>query len=332
MRSHRSLIADFGQLFLMAFDGPALPDDVAEFLRTFHIGGVVLFADNYRDPAQLRALVDDLQQRAAAPGRPLFIATDHEGGRVQRFRAGFAPLPPLAELGRGEVSETERFHERAARELASCGINVNFAPVADLCPCDAAGAIGDRSFGDDPDRTASHVAAAARAIARAGLLACAKHFPGHGSTTEDSHRVLPSVGLGLAELASRDLIPFRAAIEAGVGAVMTAHVVYSGDSLPASLSPFWLRDVLRGALGFDGVIITDAIEMKALKGRFRYADAGALALEAGSDVILYYKEGHQYEAFWELRSRLERHELDAARVAESLERVEAAKARLVTAS
>ena len=327
MRSQASLVADFGQLFMMAFDGPELRDDVAEFFRTFRIGGVILFADNYRDPAQLRALTEQLQERAATPDHPLFIATDHEGGRVQRFRDGFTPLPPLAVLGRGEASETERVHAAAARELASCGINVNFAPVADLCASDAPGAIGDRSFGDDPQRTAMHVAAAIRGIAREGLITCAKHFPGHGPTTEDSHRVLPSVGLGVAELSPRDFVPFCAAIEAGVDAIMTAHVVYAGDPLPASLSRYWLHDVLRRDLGFEGVVFTDAIEMKALRGRFQYAEAGALALAAGSDVLLYYKEAHQYEAFWQLRSKLERGELDAKRVTESLERVEAVKAR-----
>src|SRR6185369_5648122 len=116
--------------------------------------------------------------------------------------------------------------------------------------------------------------------------------------------VLPSVGLGVAELSPRDFVPFRAAIEAGVDAIMTAHVVYAGDPLPASLSRFWLHDVLRRDLGFEGLVFTDAIEMKALRGRFQSAEAGALALAAGSDVLLYYKEAYQYEAFWQLRSRL----------------------------
>lgn len=316
---------EFGQLFLLAFDGARLPDDVAEFFRTFHIGGVILFGDNYRDPAQLRALVEELQHRAATPDRPLFIATDHEGGRVQRFREGFTRLPPVASLR--DPGETEELHRVAAAELARCGVNVNFAPVADLCAADCPGAIGDRAFGDDPQGVAAHVSAAVRGIQGEGLLACVKHFPGHGATTDDSHRVLPSIARTLEELEAHDLVPFRAAIEAGVGAVMTAHAVYPDDPLPASLSPFWLNGVLRRRLGFEGLIVTDALEMKALQGRFTYADAGALALHAGSDVLLYYKEAYQYEAFWDLRTRLDRGELDRDAIAASLQRVRAAKRR-----
>lgn len=319
------LADEFGQLFVLAFDGARLPDDVAEFFRTFRIGGVILFGDNYRDPAQLRALIDDLQRRAATSD--LFIATDHEGGRVQRFREGFTRIPAMAAMR--DPAGTEEMYRTAARELAAVGVNVDFAPVADLCAADCEGAIGDRAFGDDPRRVAEHVVAAVRGIQSEGLLACVKHFPGHGATEEDSHRVLPSIASTLDELRARDLVPFRAAIEAGVAAVMTAHALYPDDALPASLSPFWLTGVLRRELGFEGLIITDALEMKALEGRFGYAEAGALALQAGSDVVLYYKEAYQYEAFWELRSRLERGELDREAIAASLERVRKAKERVL---
>jgi beta-N-acetylhexosaminidase len=327
----RALLEDFGQLFLLAFDGPRLPAEVAEFLRTFSIGGVVLFGDNYRDPGQLRALISDLQSHGAAPDRPLFVATDHEGGRVQRFREGFTRLPAMATCGDRDPRDTESLHRQAARELREAGINFNFAPVADLCPADRPGAVGDRSFGDDPQQTARHVAAAVRGLQDEGLLACAKHFPGHGPTSEDSHRVLPVVSRTFPELAAQDLVPFRAAIDAGVAAVMTAHVLYpeaGDDRLPASLSPFWLRQVLREDLRFEGLIVTDALEMKALRGRFSPAECGRRALEAGSDLLLYYKEAHQYSAFWELRSAFERGELDPGPIAASLERVRAAKRRL----
>jgi beta-N-acetylhexosaminidase len=235
----------------------------------------------------------------------------------------------MASLGDCDPDETLELHRVAAAELARCGVNVNFAPVADLCTQDCPGAIGDRAFGDDPARVAAHVAAAVRGIQSEGVLACAKHFPGHGATTDDSHRVLPSISWSFDEMVTRDIVPFQAAIEAGVAAVMSAHVVYTNDSLPASLSSFWLRDVLRHKLKFDGLIVTDALEMKALQGRFAYAEAGALALHAGSDVLLYYKEGYQYEAFWELRSRFDRGEFDCDAVAASLERVRMAKRRFM---
>src|SRR6185369_272737 len=169
---------DFGQLFVLAFDGARLPGEVEEFFRTFRIGGVILFADNYRDPKQLRALTDELQQRCASPEAPLFVSTDHEGGRVQRFREGFTRLEPMAAYGVREPAATEAAHRLAGRELAAAGINLDFAPVADLCPPDRPGAIGDRSFGSDPTTVARHVEAAVRGLQAEGLLACVKHFPG----------------------------------------------------------------------------------------------------------------------------------------------------------
>ena len=327
------IIEDFGQLFILAFDGASLHAEVAEFLRTFHIGGVILFGDNYRDPAQLGALAAEVQERCAPPdGTPLFIATDHEGGRVQRFVAGFTRLPPMATFGSGPPEATEAAHLEAARELAASGINFNLAPVADLCPPDRPGAIGDRAFGSDPALVARHVAAAVRGIRAAGLLACAKHFPGHGATEEDSHRVLPEIRQSRAAMEASDLVPFRAALEAGVDAVMTAHAVYpeAGDATwPASLSPHWLTGVLRGELGFQGLIVTDAIEMKGLAQRFGPLESGHRALGAGADILLYYKEAHQFNAFYELRRALERGEIDPGAVAASIARVRRAKAALV---
>lgn len=324
----RELVERFGQLFLLAFDGQRLSPDVAEFLRELRIGGVTLFADNYHDPEQLRRLTLELQTRCALPEEPLLIATDHEGGRVQRFKEGFTRLPPMAELGRGEPAATARVLTRAAAELAAAGINLCFAPVADLCPADRPGAIGDRSFGDDPERVAAHVAAAVTALRREGLLACVKHFPGHGATDDDSHRVLPRVTLDREQLDERDLVPFRAAIAAGVDAVMTAHVEYpeaAAELWPASLSGHWQRRVLRGELGFAGLIVADALEMEALRARWSPTECGARALLAGSDLLLYYKEACQFSAVYELRRALERGELDPAPVAASLERVRRAK-------
>jgi beta-N-acetylhexosaminidase len=324
------LVRDFGQLFLLAFDGARLSAEVAEFFRTFRIGGVILFGDNYRDPRQLRALTAEVQERCAPPGAPLFISSDHEGGRVQRFRDGFTRLEPMAVYGRGEPAATEEIQRRAAAELAAAGVNLNLAPVADLCPVERPGAIGDRAFGEEPERVAAHVAAAVRGIQAAGLLACAKHFPGHGPTDEDSHRVLPVIRRSRAELESRDLVPFRAALAAGVDAVMTAHVVYpeAGDAdWPASLSPHW-HGVLREEMGFAGLIVTDAIEMKGLTGRWSPLECGARALAAGADVLLYYKEAHQFSAVYELRRALERGEIDPRGVAASLERVRRIKRRI----
>lgn len=327
------VVRDFGQLFIMAFDGPVLTPEVAEFFREFRIGGVILFADNYRDPGQLRELISELQERCADSDLPLFVTTDHEGGRVQRFRTGFTDVPAMCRFGRGELDATRAVHTLMARELAAVGINLDFAPVADLAREDAPGAIGGRAFGDDPELVARHVAAAVQGLRDGGMLACVKHFPGHGSTTVDSHRDLPVVELRRDQLDARDLIPFRAAIAAGVPAVMNAHVLYpvaGDDTWPASLSPHWITRVLREELEFDGLIVTDAIEMKALLNHWSATECGQQALLAGADLLIYYRESFQFSAFYELRRMLEDGAIDPAAIVPALRRVRAAKERYLT--
>jgi beta-N-acetylhexosaminidase len=331
MAADRATVADFGRLFVMAFDGVRPDREALEFFTRFRIGGLILFEDNYEHPAQLRELIAGLQARCAADGEPVLMLTDHEGGRVQRFRAGFSELPAAADLGLAGVEATAEAYARAGRELREAGVNLVLAPVADVCPRDRPGTIGDRAFGDTPEVVAEHVDAAVRALQDAGVAACAKHFPGHGPTEDDGHRVLPVVERDEDELAARDLLPFRAALDAGAATVMTAHAVYpaSGDAeRPASLSPYWIAEVLRGRLGFDGVVVSDALEMKGLMTQWTPVDSGLRALEAGTDLVLYYKEADQYAAFYELRLALERGDLDPAPVRDSLRRLAALRHRL----
>jgi beta-N-acetylhexosaminidase len=330
MKIPADLVRNFGQLFIMAFDGLQPQPEVLEFFSAFNIGGVILFADNYSDPSQLRDLTANLQKRASRPELPMFIATDHEGGRVQRFRNGFTRVPSMAKCGSGSAAQTELLHRKIARELLSAGVNLNFAPVADLCGAEQSGAIGDRSFGTDATVVSEHVRAAIRGLQEEGVAACVKHFPGHGFTTEDSHRELPRIQQTREELWRTDLQPFRTAIAAGVEGVMTAHALYplAGDQeWPASLSPFWITDVLRRDLGFRRMVITDAIEMKGLMMQWSPETCGFRALLAGSDVLLYYREAHQFRAFDELRRGLEAGEIPPGIVRASLARVKEAKAR-----
>src|SRR5690349_3628662 len=161
-----------GQKFIIAYDGLEMTADLKEFCRRFAIGGLILFSDNYSDPAQLGEHVAELQ-RDCTREAPLFICVDQEGGRVQRFRDGFTALPPMAELGRREPAATEALARATGDELRRCGVNLNLAPVADLCPSDRPGAIGDRAFSDDPATASSHVAAAVRGLQAAGVMACA---------------------------------------------------------------------------------------------------------------------------------------------------------------
>jgi beta-N-acetylhexosaminidase len=236
----------------------------------------------------------------------------------------------MSTLGHASTAETEKIVAAAAHELAQVGINMNLAPVADLCSADCKGAIGDRSFAENPALAAEHVAAAVRAIEREGIIACAKHFPGHGATAVDSHRDMPVVHLTIDELRANDLIPFRAAIAAGVEAIMTAHVMFphAGDAIfPASLSSYWVRKVLREEMGFGGLVVTDAIEMDGLLKHYSPAAAGLAAIRAGADVLIYYRIEEQFRATYALRQAAIEGELDAGSLADSLARIARVKRR-----
>jgi beta-N-acetylhexosaminidase len=323
-------VEDFGLLFLMAFDGNDVQRDVIEFFNTFKIGGVILFEDNYENPDQLRTMINRLQRECSRLGEPLLIAVDQEGGDVQRFKTGFTRLPSAAELGDLDPAETEAIAFQAAKELSGVGVNLNLAPVADLCARHMAGAIGSRSFGADPAKVSNHVVAAVRGFRRGGILSCVKHFPGHGSTSTDSRQSLPTIDRGFSELQEKDLVPFRAAIEEGVDVVMTAHANYADcpePKTPATLSRFWCTTVLREQFRFSGVILTDALEMKALD-HMSPVECGAAAFAAGADLLLYYREAHQFTAFATLRERLEQGAISQESVSAKLQRMRQLRSKL----
>jgi beta-N-acetylhexosaminidase len=244
------------------------------------LGGVVLFAWNVRDVEQVAALAAAL--RAERPD--LLVSTDEEGGDVTRLEAARGSSYP-GNLALGvvdDVSLTEAVATAIGSDLAAAGINLDLAPVADVNTNPRNPVIGVRSFGADPELAARHVAAFVRGVQRCGVAACAKHFPGHGDTEQDSHLELPTAHGDL----SAALIPFRAAIEAGVQAVMTAHILVPGvDELPATVSRQLLTDVLRGELGFDGLVITDALEMRGLADSIGIEEGGVRALAAGADAL-----------------------------------------------
>jgi len=260
-------------LVLPSFPGSEPPDWIRRFLADGG-RGIVLFAYN----------VDDLPALAAslrAEREDVLLAIDEEGGDVTRleWREG-SSYPSAAALGAlDEPALTEEVAAAIAADLAAAGVNWNFAPVADV-NVPANPVIGVRSFGSDPSLVARHVAAAVRGFQRVGVAACAKHFPGHGSTVEDSHLSLPAL-VGPIEAG---LEPFRAAIAAGVASIMTAHIKVNTDA--ATLDRSVLHDLLRRELGFDGAIVADALEMKGVSARHGLAEAAVLAVEAGSDALI----------------------------------------------
>jgi beta-N-acetylhexosaminidase len=274
---------------LAGFEGTTVPESLHHWLD-LGLGGVCLFARNVDGREQLAALTRELEAR-----RPeLAISIDEEGGDVTRLEAREGSSYP-GNWALGVVDEpalTERVAAAIGADLRTVGVNLDLAPVADVNVNPSNPIVGVRSFGPDPELVARHVAAFVSGLQASGVAACAKHFPGHGDTVEDSHLALPTVERDGAGTAAA-LLPFRAAIDAGVRAVMTAHVRVSGlDDVPATLSHELLTGLLRGELGFDGVVVTDALEMRAISGTVGAEEGAVRSLEAGADALCL---GHDLE-------------------------------------
>jgi beta-N-acetylhexosaminidase len=255
------------------------------------LGGVVLFSRNVRDREQLAALTAAIRAERA----DVLIGIDEEGGDVTRLEAeAGSSYPGNLALGAADDAElTERVAASIAAELVAVGVNLDLAPVADVNTNPRNPVIGVRSFGSSPDLVARHVAAFVTGLQRGGVVACAKHFPGHGATEADSHLELPTVSAKLDALRRDELAPFRAAIVAGVKAIMTAHILVPAvDDQPATISRAHLHGLLREELGFDGVVMTDALEMRAISATVGVEQGAILALAAGADALCL---GHDLE-------------------------------------
>lgn len=273
---------------MLDLSGTGMDAEEREILAHPLVGGVVLFGRNYAGTRQLTRLTSAIH--SLRPG--LVVAVDQEGGRVQRFREGFTPLPPMAALGRMHARDPGAAREAAcrtgrlmARELRHCGVDLSLAPVLDLAGNREV--IADRALHADPEVTAVLGAAFVSGMAAAGMAAVGKHFPGHGGVRGDSHRLLPVDERSLEQIRQRDLVPFARLVAGGIDGLMTAHVHYPRvDNLPASLSRRWLRDELRDRLGFDGAVLSDDLAMAGAAGFGDMLERARLALEAGSDMLL----------------------------------------------
>ncbi len=275
---------------MMGIEGLALDAEETELLRHPQVGGVILFTRNFESVEQLRSLTRAIHELRDPP---LLIAVDQEGGRVQRFRAGFTPLPPLAGFGRLHERSPEEGRRLAelggwlmAAEMLSAGIDISFAPVLDL-DRGVSSVIGDRAFHADPHVVAELAHHYVRGMKRAGMAATGKHFPGHGSVREDSHHELPVDDRAFATLAAEDLVPFERLAADGIEGMMIAHVLYPRiDDEPAGFSPYWLEEVLRRRYGFQGVIFSDDLLMEAANLAGDVVARGKRALHAGCDMVL----------------------------------------------
>jgi len=320
-----------GQLFMVGLPRPALDRETREFLAERCPGGVILFKRNIRSAEQLRRLVADIH--ATGAGVPPLVALDHEGGRVDRLpHPPFTHFPPMALVGEsGDTRLAEAVGRAMGRELRAVGIDLDFAPVLDVWSNPRNRVIGDRAFGTTPRAVARLALAFARGLARAGVLACGKHFPGHGATVGDSHFVLPRVRRSRRALAATELVPFARAAAADIPALMTAHVVVPALDArrPATVSPKICRDLLRRRLRFRGVLFSDDLEMQAMAGRRRVGRAAVEALQAGCDMLLVCQSlAAAREAMAAVEDALGRGRLEAGAIATSLMRIQGLRRRL----
>lgn len=332
--SGMSLERKVGQLMSVAFHGTRITSSLEAMIRDRGVGGVILYSENFTNAASLAKLVADLDRIARdAKSLPLFFEIDQEGGPVIRISKGATILP--GQMALAATADPERSVRTAAAitaaELRALGVNWNFAPVADVNDEPTNPIIGNRSFSSDPARVSSLVTAAVQAYAAAGFFCCAKHFPGHGSTTTDSHTGLPKIDVDRARLDRVELPPFRAAIAAGVPAIMSAHIVVpvldATPELPVTLSKAVMTDLVRNTLGFQGLVVTDDLEMGALKS-VGEATAGLRAFEAGADYLLFrFDESAQLEGHRLITEAIRSGSIPSARLDQSVRRVVDAKRR-----
>lgn len=317
-----------GQRLVIGFEHPYVDDDLRKLVAAIQPAGFVLFARNVEEPEQVHELNRELAS-LVDEHYPALLAVDQEGGRVQRVRAPATVWPTMRDVGLAG-DHTARVSRAMARELRALGFNLNFAPVADVDSNPDNPVIGDRSFGSDPATVAREVVSFLQAHQEEGIIACAKHFPGHGDTNLDSHFDLPTVEREEAELRRTELLPFQAACQAGVGSVMTAHVIFPAwdEELPATLSEKVIPRFLRGDFGYEGLVFTDDLEMKAVADRWSIEEIVRRTTVATVDVMLCCRAPQlqldAYEALVRAQEEDAGHERAAIR---SMERVQATRER-----
>ncbi|MBB6673878.1 beta-N-acetylhexosaminidase [Cohnella nanjingensis] len=312
-----------GQLFLCGFDGYEPTEGIVKLIEEYGLGGIVYFRRNLKDARQVAALSASLQSRAEVP---LFTSVDQEGGMVVRLEEGVTVMP--GNMAVGAAADAELAYEGAkwaGAELREIGVNVNFAPCLDVNNNPRNPVIGVRSYGEDPQAVAVLGEAQIRGYQESGVAAVAKHFPGHGDTASDSHYELPVVPHGRDRLDAVELLPFRAAIAVGVDAIMTAHVVfpaYEPDKVPATLSRRILTGLLREQLGYEGVIVTDCLEMNAVSETIGVARGAVEAVKGGADLILVsHRLERQIAALEAVYEAVLTGEIPASRIDDAVRRV-----------
>lgn len=282
-----SIRRDIGQLLIGSLPRTTIPSELRSLAREFQLGGVIFFSRNIEVPEQVAELSHDVQELAA--DWPLWVSVDQEGGRVARLRAPFTEWPPMAVLGRsGDATLATRFAAALAAELKAVGVTLDYAPVLDIHTNPKNPIIGDRALAETAEEVARLGAAVIRGLQDNGVAACGKHFPGHGDTAVDSHLDLPLIEHPPDRIRRVELVPFREAVTAGVAFMMTAHILIPAldEQVPATLSRRIVHGMLREELGYEGVILSDDLEMKAIAKTWSVPDAAVAAIAAGCDGLL----------------------------------------------
>ena len=286
-----------GQLSIAGFSGHSIPAELRALAREFDLGGVIFFARNVESPEQVAELSREAQELAGEI--PLWVSVDQEGGRVARLKSPFTVWPPMQALGRsGDVTLAERFARALAAELTAVGISMDYTPVLDIHTNPANPVIGDRALAERADDVARLGSAIIRTLQAEGIAASGKHFPGHGDTSVDSHLELPLIEHPPDRLEAVELVPFKAAIDADVASIMTAHILIPAldEERPATLSPAIVTGLLKERLGYRGLVLSDDLEMKAISARYGVADATVMAIAAGCDAVLMCAPDQQEQA------------------------------------
>ncbi|MBI5080239.1 MAG: beta-N-acetylhexosaminidase [Chloroflexi bacterium] len=335
--SKMTLEQKVGQLIVIGFMGPKLTPELRQMIEQYHIGNVILFSlnQNIESPQQLAQLNHDLQTTAVHSGHPgLFICIDQEGGRVTRLfeNKGFTEFPSAMAIGATNKPENaERIARAIAVEMKTLGLNVNFAPVLDVNNNAVNPIIGTRSFSSDPNIVARFGVAFLKGLQSEGVLAFGKHFPGHGDTGTDSHIALPTVPHDLDRLNKIEFVPFKAAMQNDVAGIMTAHVTFPAidptEKLAATLSPKILSGLLRDEMKYNGLLVTDSLEMGAIgESGYPPPKAAATALKAGADLLLFNKgfDDHK-KAIALIIAQVKSGEIPQARLDEAVKRILIAK-------
>ena len=313
-----------GQLLMVGIHGKHMTSQTVHLIQELKIGGVILYSENIGEPSQVREFTGELQELSSQV--PLFISIDQEGGSVARLKTAVTVLPSAMALGAAGSSQFSFLAGKVTgHDLSSMGINMNLAPVLDVLTEYENHLIGLRSFGDNPELVSQLGMWYVEGLQSSGVIATAKHFPGHGDTLEDSHYVIPVLNRDLAEIENFQLVPFQRAIDNGLDAIMTAHIsIPSLDSsgLPATLSYNVLTNMVRKKMNFKGIVVTDDLEMKSILKRYDIGEASVKAILAGADVVMIgWTDQRKRVAYEALLKAYQEGKISEKRIRESLERI-----------